>query len=806
MKRNISLILCVLLFGLGSQAQQRVIRINTQNQGTHVVPVSGTNRMFFQEDLSVFEHNGELWTTPTIFIDSMTFGYVGSPDTVAVDFHSGIAITWQDSTATIVNALASSGVSITANGAHVSIDASADSADITYILRGSSSDGSLTINTDKKLVLCLDNLQLTNPGGPAILIDKKKRAALHLLGANSLSDGSGNSGKAALQNKGELVLQGSGSLTVTSMAKHGIQSGETTTLASGSVTVAGAGKDGLNVNGFVMHGGSLTVRNTRSDGVDGDEGGVLIDGGVLDVACDADDVKGLSCDDSLSIAGGTVNISVSGVQSKAIKTKSDMAIIDGLITLHANGTVALEEDSLGFEPSYCTGIKVGGDLRISGGTTRVTCPDSNAGSKAVSADGSIYIAKGVVELASMGSCAPYTNAAGINDSYNGTALKADGDIVVAGGIVTANASGRAISCDGSYSQSGGEVSTSTSGNGFTLVGSRTSCTDGFAPACLKADGDIDFSGGTFNASSTGVGGRGIVADGSLTVGRMGDSDSLLTLYVTTSGAPVNAYSGGGHWDDVDYWKGLPKGFKIEDSIHIYSGHIMSYCSQTSGDPTGEAIETKGYMTIDGGTIEANAYDDAINAGTGLTINGGRIWAYSRGNDGIDCNGTYTYINGGVVIATGREVGIDANTDRGGHFLLNGGTVFSQGGTMGAWDSPSSSSSQRYLMLGGNSGGPGGGSGSTVSVTDGFCVRSGETDIMVFKSNAVTGSGFETGTKPPPPPGGGNGSIAISTPAIASGTSYTLYTTVTISGGTQWHGLYDGASCAVSGNGTAVSPR
>ena len=89
------------------------------------------------------------------------------------------------------------------------------------------------------------------------------------------------------------------------------------------------------------------------------------------------------------------------------------------------------------------------------------------------------------------------------------------------------------------------------------------------------------------------------------------------------GAGSGGFGGGG---STDYWKGLPKGFKIDGNIIINSGYVQSYCSQSSGESNGEAIESKDSLFINGGYVETNAYDDAINASNYLEINGGRVWA------------------------------------------------------------------------------------------------------------------------------------------------------------------------------------
>lgn len=94
---------------------------------------------------------------------------------------------------------------------------------------------------------------------------------------------------------------------------------------------------------------------------------------------------------------------------------------------------------------------------------------------------------------------------------------------------------------------------------------------------------------------------------------------------------------------------------------------------------GEGLEAKGEMTINDGSIDIDAYDDAVNAGDALYINGGRIYAQSRSNDAIDSNGTVT-VTGGITIALGSrepEGGFDADNNT---FKITGGTLLGLGGT------------------------------------------------------------------------------------------------------------------------------
>lgn len=741
-------------------------------------------------------------------------------DTTTPDTASAVYITWSGSSVSVVNPYTTLGVSVTTSGADVTVTSTADSANLSYVLSGTSSAGSLTMSTDKKVMLYLTDLTLTASAKPAITITTGKKATVVLSGTNTLSDDASNSLKAAMQSKGKFDFQGNGTLNVYGYAKHGIQSGEETTVTSGTVNVLTAVKDGLNVCGFVMTGGTVNVTNPNGDGIDGDEAYVDISGGNITINCSADDVKGLACDSTLTISGGTVNITVSGDQSKGIKSGENIFITGGTNTINATGSVVLESSGSGYDPAYCSGIKADGNVSVSGGTTTVVCPSTNAGGKAISCDGDINISAGTLNLTASGSCAAYTDSTGTADTYKSGGLKADGAITISGGTVTVTAGGRAIVCDANYTQTGGNVTTSATGSGFTTIGSGTSCSDGFAPACVKTDATISVTGGTLSCTATGTGGRGIVADLRLFVGSTGGSDSSVFIYATTSGAPVNASSssGGPSGSSSDYWKGLPKAIKIDSTIRIRSGHVQAYCSQTSGDPTGEALESKDSIIISGGYVETNAYDDAINASSYFEVSGGYVWAYSRGNDAIDCNGTQTRISGGTVIAaSAAECGIDDNADAGGGLYITGGTIVAYGSQGGSEGTPSTSG-QKYLTLGSSSqgGGPGGG-GSSVSATNGFCVKnSSGTNILTFKAPTVSGNGFlytlsnfvNTPAQSKEGPGGGGmggGGILVSSPNIQSGT-YTYFTSPTISGGSNWHGLYSGATVTTSGSGTSVTAQ
>ena len=697
MKKIALLLVALLMMGNAmAQQEQRVLRVHSGGNVVFQLPVAQMDSVKSHDRMATFHYGDGTWSRNIHLIDSMTFAMVPATDTTvvidttAIDTSTAIRITWQGDTVEVVNPYASEGVSISLNGQKVTVSAAAGLSNLVYELRGTSNNGYLALNTDKKFILRLNGVSLTAQGKPAIDVKDNKKGVVHLVDGtvNTFADNEANSGKSCFYSKGEWVVQGGGTLNVSSVSVNGLQ-----------------GKNGV------------TILN-----------------GIINIAVTANTAKGIKTDENVVVEGGNLTVSAAGT-----------LLIDTL----EDGT---------FDKSYSSAIKPDKDFIMNGGNVTLTLPASNAGGKCVSTGGNVVL-------------------------------------------------------------NGGYLTMTTAGAGACLGGTGTNATDGYVNACVKADSNIYLNGGRLSAISTGKGGRGLCADGNLYVGNLGDDDDLLHVYVQTSGATTNTVSGGGGpgggWPpqpggstgDDDYFKGIAKGIRIEGNIYINSGHLQAYCSQTSGDPTGEAIESKDSIFINGGDVEANAYDDAINATTYLEVNGGRVWAYSRGNDGIDCNGN-TNINGGLLLVKGNEVGIDAATDAGGHFAIHGGTVITQGGTMGAWDTPNGNSTQRWISI-----------SNANSGNNGLLVLNAQGDtLLVYKNSSFTGSGFlngeskginsldrGNGTKPPPG-GGGNGTIVVSCPGMERNTPYTVYKSATITGGNSWHGFYTGASAQGSGTASTVNAQ
>ncbi|MDO4229608.1 MAG: carbohydrate-binding domain-containing protein [Capnocytophaga sp.] len=181
--------------------------------------------------------------------------------------------------------------------------------------------------------------------------------------------------------------------------------------------------------------------------------------------------------------------------------------------------------------------------------------------------------------------------------------------------------------------------------------------------------------------------------------------------------------------------------------------------------TAEGLEAKRVLTINGGTINLKTGDDAINAGEALYFNGGKTFAYATGNDAIDTNGKIG-ITGGIVIAVGTaaapETSVDAVAEDSSWetgFTITGGYLVAIG-TGNTPDTPLTSSTQKTVMLGGQSG-----SAQIINITS----DSG-TEALTFKAPVSYSH------------------IMFSNSKIANGT-YKIYTGGSVANGEEFNGVY-----------------
>lgn len=642
---------------------------------------------------------------------SMLFSAIGSraADADRVEnsvFNSTVGIVFNGASVTVSNG-AGSGVTYAQAGSGLVVTSTI--AGVEYVLSGASAGGYVSIQGSNACKLTLNGVTLACTNGPAISILSTNRCFVVLADdtANSLTDSTTytQSGNGTFYSTGALIFSGRGSLAVTGKKGHGISCATYLRMLGGDVTVPAAAKDGIHtIQSFVMDQGTLSIAAT-SDGIDGDAGNVIINGGNINISSTADDVKGIKCDGTLAVNGGALNLTVNGVQSKALKSSGNMTINGGSLIFNLSGAMYL---------------------------STVTTLTTNA--------------------------SVVTTNSYIEPSYS-TAIKCDANLTVTGGsiaITHTGTAGKGISVDGNLVIQGGAFDLFTSGGSSALFTNSSKVLDLAASDCIKAGGTLTILGGTINALSTGNAGDCISADGAAVIGVTGVTNTPV-LNLATRGTKV-LVSGSGM--NADYSN--PKTFSAGGNVTV-NGGIFNATTRNDG---GEGLESKARLTINGGTLEITAYDDCINATSNITVNGGNIYCYSLGNDGIDSNGTFNY-NGGLIISSGTtapEEGFDCDQNT---FAITGGTMVGTGG--GTSTPTAASSTQRSVIY------TAAGTANTI-----IQVKSSAGNNLVYKIPR-TYSGT-TGMK-----------LLFSNSGLANGTTYYIVSGGTLTGGTEFHGFYTGAT-------------
>lgn len=518
---------------------------------------------------------------------------------------------------------------------------------------------------------------------------------------------------------------------------------------SGSLTVNGLKRNGIHSDDYVqINSGNIVVASAIADGIHCDY--FIMNGGSLNITASGDGIDG--DEGYVEINDGTILINTPAADSKAIKCDSTLSIAGGHLTINNSG-------------NQSKGLKSKSLIDINGGTLSITASGNT-----------------VLESTTNGNDPAYCHA-----------IACDSIINISGGNITltlpsSNQGGKGIKADQAINISGGTLNITTAGNGvvYTVSGSTK---DAYTSACIKSDGTLNIQGGSITCSSTGTGAKGISSEGDITLGAVGALDSLLIVNVTTSGAhlAISSSGGGGGWpggggSNGDYAN--PKGIKATGNLTINSGIVTVNCTQSTEG--GECLESKSILTINGGQITATSnYDDGINASSRININGGTTYASSSNNDAIDCNGQI-YITGGFTIAAASKTPEEALDCDNNTFSITGGTFIGTHVNGNMFSSPTASQctqhSLKYI----------GASNNAVQI-----IRNSDNEvILTFKIPTLSGGGGGW-------PGGGgssssNACMTFTSPELTQG-SYTLKYGGTITGGTEWHNCYTGATYSGGSN-------
>lgn len=522
MKKSLTIALAAIAPVLASA---QVLHISTDNI-TYDIPANIAGRMTYGNsgsELTIMGHTLAISDITNLAVDNSTV----TDNTVTINY------TDNDATITVVGS-AIQYVDVATNGAYVSItQADGASSEITYILNGTTSNGAFELNATSKATLVLNGVDISSSQGAAINIQNSKRTAVVVNDGttNTLNDCSNGSQKGCFVSKGKLSFSGTGSLYIAGHTSHGLYAKKAISLSDASLAVTAAIKDGVNCNqSFTLNSGSLTISGTADDGIQTSF--------KDDTDRDEEDTG------TITILGGSIDITLTGTAAKGLKADGDVVINNGNINVSTSGGGKWDEEDVKTKASTC-----------------------------ISADGAVAINGGAITLSASGS--------------GGKGISCDGDLNVSGGNITVNTSG------GMFAYVNGKTYDNYTGNTDNLDSDYKS-----SPKGIKADGNISINGGNIKVTTKGNGGEGIESKAVMTIN---DGDIDVFAYDDGLNSSSHMYINGGDITVV-----ATNNDAIDSNGHLYiaGGYIRAF---GAGAPEGgiDANEEEGYTVFfTGGTLIA----------------------------------------------------------------------------------------------------------------------------------------------------------------------------------------------------------
>lgn len=391
------------------------------------------------------------------------------------------------------------------DGTDVSITAAG-----TYVFSGDCDNGSITVKKGVTgVTIVLNGLTLTNDDSAAITLNKTAEASLIAAAGttNTVADTEGSSDENAavkVKSGASLSIGGTGTLIVDGNAKNGIKGAADAVISVDEV--------------------ALTIE-AENDGLSCDDE-LTIAGGTLHITAGGDAVKAspdtgdtenpdTTSLGNVTISGGTLTLSAA---EDGIQADGDLTISGGTFHVKTNGghTTTLTDDS-----ASCKGFKAGGALTVTGGTLTVDSADDalHAGTDVTISGGTLTLATGDdgvhadndLVIGTKGASSTSTPRINITASYEGlegtTVTVYSGDIDVAASDDGVNAASSTLgerSDKYAINIAGGDLYIDAgsdgldSNNDINITGGKVEVygADAMMDAAIDYDGTFTLSGGT----------------------------------------------------------------------------------------------------------------------------------------------------------------------------------------------------------------------------------------------------------------------------------------------------------------------
>ena len=483
-------------------------------------------------------------------------------------------------------------VSVTGNGAALTGNQLIISAEGTYVLSGSWSDGQIIVEAadTAKVQIVLNGADITSQTGSVLQIKTADKVFLTLADgtvnqmtdAESYADTSETAADAAIYSKTDLTINGGGALTVNGRYKDGIKSKDELTITGGQLTVsvqddALTGKDSVAIldGSFVITAGGDGIKSSNT--TDTTKGWVSIDGGSFKITAGGD---GIQAETIVEINDGTFEI-VSGGGSTSAAASQPGQMPQGGPGQGQNGQMT---------PPDWPGQGQNGQMtppnRPNQGQQNGQRPPHGQGPQGQQGF------NGQWQQSDTNTAAGESNT----QSTSSKGVKAGTDLLINGGTMTVNAADDTLHSNGSITIQAGSL-TLTSGD------------DG-----IHAETDLNITGSAVIDITNSV-------------------EGLEAKVVNISGGTVNVNAS-------------------DDGINATGGTSSDGGFGGGMDQVQEGVA----VNISGGVITVNAQGDGLDSNGNVTVSGGTTVIYgpaNNGNGSLDYNGTAD-ISGGTFIAAGSS--------------------------------------------------------------------------------------------------------------------------------------------------------
>ena len=498
-----------------------------------------------------------------------------------------------------------SDVSVNGNGAALTGNQLIISAEGTYVLSGSWSDGQIIVEAadTAKVQIVLNGADITSQTGSVLQIKTADKVFLTLADgtvnqmtdAESYADTSETAADAVIYSKTDLTINGGGALTVNGRYKDGIKSKDELTITGGQLTVSAqddalTGKDSVAIldGSFVITAGGDGIKSSNT--TDTTKGWVSIDGGSFKITAGGD---GIQAETIVEINDGTFEI-VSGGGSTSAAASQPGQMPQGGPGQGQNGRM-IPPDWSGQGQPMASPQEQNGQNQTSSQNGQMTPPNrpsrGQQGQNGQMPQGQMQEPNG-----QWGQPGADTSAESTTQSTSGKGIKAGTELLINGGTLTVNSADDTLHSNGSITIQAGNL-TLTSGD------------DG-----IHAETDLNITGSAvvdIKSSVEGLEGKDInISSGTVNVNASDDG-----INATDGTASTGGFGGG-----MD---------QVQEGVAV---------------------------NISGGTITVNAQGDGLDSNGDVTVSGGTTIVYgptNNGNGSLDYNGTAD-ISGGIFIAAGSS--------------------------------------------------------------------------------------------------------------------------------------------------------